>query len=123
MFYLENLIKPLYFRLKQDPSKVFECSSLDIQFSRSLINYSCAQSPMGCSDSDRSLIHDETLRACFGLTSYWFPRLMQAIPGEMKALVILISTDMPDESTDQNTIQPTYRLTMCFSVMSSLIPE
>ena len=30
---------------------------------------------------------------------------------------------MPDENTDQNTTQPPYRLTMCFSVISSLIPE
>ena len=37
---------------------------------------------------------------------------MQAIPGGIKALVILISNEMPDE----NTIQPT-----CFSVTSSLI--
>ena len=45
---------------------------------------------------------------------------MQANPGEIKALVILISHGMPDESTDQNMTQPTYRLTMCFSVISSL---
>ena len=30
---------------------------------------------------------------------------------------------MPDEGTDQNTTQPPYRLTTCFSVMSSLTPE
>ena len=48
---------------------------------------------------------------------------MQAIPGEIKTLVILISNEMPDENTDQNTIQPTYRLAMCFRVMSSLTPE
>ena len=45
---------------------------------------------------------------------------MQAIPGEIKARVILISNEMPDEGTDENTIQPTYRLTACFSVTSSL---
>ena len=28
---------------------------------------------------------------------------MQAIPGEIKSLVILISNEMPDENTDQNT--------------------
>ena len=48
------------------------------------------------------------------------PELMQAIPREIKALVILISDEMPDEGTNQNTIQPTYRLTTCFSVISSL---
>ena len=48
---------------------------------------------------------------------------MQAIPGEIKALVILISNGMPDENTDQNTTQPPYSLTTCFSVMSSLTPE
>ena len=41
---------------------------------------------------------------------------MQAIPGEIKTLAILISNEMPDENTDQNTILPTYRLTTCFSV-------
>ena len=46
---------------------------------------------------------------------------MQAIPGEIKARVILISNEMPDEGTDDNTMQPTYRLTTCFSVISSLI--
>ena len=45
---------------------------------------------------------------------------MQAIPGETKTLVILISNEMPDENTDQNAIQPAYRPTTCFSVMSSL---
>ena len=45
---------------------------------------------------------------------------MQAIPSEIKARVILISNEMPDEDTDENTIQPTYRLTTCFSVISSL---
>ena len=45
---------------------------------------------------------------------------MQAIPGDIKALVILISNEMPDENNNQNTIQPTYRLTTCFSVISSL---
>ena len=48
---------------------------------------------------------------------------MQAIPGEIKTLVILISNEMPDENTDQNTTQPPYRLTTCFSVISSLTPE
>ena len=33
---------------------------------------------------------------------------MQAIPGEIKALVIFISNEMPDESTYQNTIQPVH---------------
>ena len=69
------------------------------------------------------MIHDERLRACFHLVSYWLPRLMQAIPGEIKTLVILISNEMPDNSTDQNTTQSPYRLTMCFSVISSLTPE
>ena len=40
---------------------------------------------------------------------------MQAIPG-----MILISNEMSCESTDENMIQPTYRLTTCFSVISSL---
>ena len=48
---------------------------------------------------------------------------MQAIPGEIKAPVILISNEMPGENTDQNTTQPPYRLTTCFSVVSSLTPE
>ena len=48
---------------------------------------------------------------------------MQAIPGGIKARVILISNGMPDEGIDQNTIQPTYRLTTCFSVISSLTHE
>ena len=48
---------------------------------------------------------------------------MQAIPGEIKTLVILIFNEMPDENTDQNTTQPPYRLIACFSVMSSLTPE
>ena len=45
---------------------------------------------------------------------------MLAIPGGIKTLVILISNEMPDESTDQNAIQPTYKLTTCFSVISNL---
>ena len=49
--------------------------------------------------------------------------LMQAIPGEIKTLVILISNEMPDENTDQSTTQPPYRLTTCFSVISNLTPE
>ena len=45
---------------------------------------------------------------------------MQAIPGEIKTLVILISNEMPDKNyTDQNTIQPSYRLITCFIVISS----
>ena len=40
----------------------------------------------------------------------------QVNAGEIKARVILISNEMPDE----NTIQPTYRLPTCFSVISSL---
>ena len=44
---------------------------------------------------------------------------MQAIPGGIKALV----NGMPDENTDQNTTQPPYRLSTCFSVMSSLTPK
>ena len=48
---------------------------------------------------------------------------MQAIPGEIKALVILISNEMRNESTDQNRTQPPYTLTTCFSVISSLTPE
>ena len=36
---------------------------------------------------------------------------MQAIPGGIKTLVILISNKIPDKSTDQNTTQPPYRLT------------
>ena len=34
---------------------------------------------------------------------------MQAILGGIKTLVILISNEMPDENTDQNTTQPPYR--------------
>ena len=37
---------------------------------------------------------------------------MQAIPGQIKALVI--SNEMPDENTDENTTQPPYRLSTCF---------
>ena len=48
---------------------------------------------------------------------------MQAVPGGIKALVILISNEMPDENTDQNTTQPPHRLTTCFSVISGLTPE
>ena len=48
---------------------------------------------------------------------------MQAIPGEIKAPVILISNKMPDENTNQYTTKPPYRLTTCFSVMSNLTPE
>ena len=70
-----------------------------------------------------SVIHDERLRACFHLASYWLPRLAQAIPGEFKTPVILISDEMPDENTDQSTTQPPYRLTTCFSVISILTPE
>ena len=47
----------------------------------------------------------------------------QADAGEIKALVILISNELPDENTDQNTAQPPYMLTTCFSVISSLTPE
>ena len=36
---------------------------------------------------------------------------------------LMISNGMPDESTYQNPTQPPYRLTTCFRVMSSLIPE
>ena len=46
--------------------------------------------------------------------------MMQAIPGEIKTCVILISYKIPDESTDEDTIQPTCRLPTCFSVISSL---
>ena len=45
---------------------------------------------------------------------------MQAIPGKIKARVILISNEMLDEGTDENATQPTYKLTTCFSVISSL---
>ena len=45
------------------------------------------------------------------------------IPGEIKALVILISNELPDQSTDQSAAQPPYRLTTCFNVISSLTPE
>ena len=38
------------------------------------------------------------------------PMVMQAIPGEIKALVILISNEMPGENTDQNTTQAPYWL-------------
>ena len=48
---------------------------------------------------------------------------MQAIPGEIKTLVVLISNEMPDGNTDQNMTQPPYRLTTWFSVISSLTPE
>ena len=44
----------------------------------------------------------------------------QANAGDIKALVLLISNEMPDESTDENTTQPSYRLTTCFSGISSL---
>ena len=44
----------------------------------------------------------------------------QADAGDSKTLVILISNEMPDESTDENTIHPTYRLPTCFSMISSL---
>ena len=38
--------------------------------------------------------------------------------------MILISNEMPDETnTDENTIQPTYRLPTCFSIMPSFTPE
>ena len=47
----------------------------------------------------------------------------QANAGEIKTPVILISNEMPDENTDQNTTQPPYRLTTCFSVISNLTPE
>ena len=67
-----------------------------------------------------SVIDDERLRACFRLVSYWLPRLMQAIPGGIKAQVILISNEMPGENTNQNTTQPPHRLTTCFSVISNL---
>ena len=43
------------------------------------------------------------------------------ISNEIKTLVIF--NKMPDENTDQNTTQPPYRLTTCFSVISSLTPE
>ena len=45
---------------------------------------------------------------------------MQAIPGGIKTLVILISNEMPDENTDKNTTHLPYRLTAYFSVISSL---
>ena len=45
---------------------------------------------------------------------------MQAIVGEIKALVILIFNKMPDESTDQNTVQPVHRQAMRFNAVSSL---
>ena len=70
-----------------------------------------------------NVIHDERLRAYFHLVSYWLPKIMQAIPGEIKTLVILISNEMPDKSIDQNKTQPPYKLTTCFGVMSSLTPE
>ena len=70
---------------------------------------------LGFLSHECSVIHDERLRAYFHLVSYWLPRLMQAIPGEIKTLVILTSNEMPDEDTDQNTKQPPYRLTFFFS--------
>ena len=45
------------------------------------------------------------------------------IPGGNKTLMILISNEIPDENTDENTTQPPYRLTTCLSVISNLIPE
>ena len=45
---------------------------------------------------------------------------MQAIPGEIKALVILISNEIPDENTNQNTVQSVHRQAMCFNAISSL---
>ena len=47
----------------------------------------------------------------------------QAGAGEIKALVALISNGMPDESIDQSATQPPYKLTTCFSGISSLTPE
>ena len=47
----------------------------------------------------------------------------QANAGKIKMPVISISNTMPDQITDQNTTQPPYRLTTCFSVISSLTPE
>ena len=41
---------------------------------------------------------------------------MQAVPGEIKTLMILISNERPDENTDQNTTQPPYRLTFFFFI-------
>ena len=38
------------------------------------------------------------------------------LAGEIKARVILIFNEMPDRNTDENTIQPTYKLTTCFRV-------
>ena len=69
------------------------------------------------------MIHDERLRACFDMVFYWLLRLLQAISGRIKALVILISNEILNENTDQNTTEPPYRLTTCFSVISSLNPE
>ena len=37
--------------------------------------------------------------------------------------MILISNEVPDENTDQNTTQPPHRLAKYFSVISSLTPE
>ena len=48
---------------------------------------------------------------------------MQEIQAEIKALVIFISNEMPDENTDQNATQPPYRLTTCFSVVFFLFKE
>ena len=62
------------------------------------------------------LIHDETLQACFDLASYWLPRLMQAIPGEIRAPVILISNEMPDEGTDTACIHPVEPLDKAYMV-------
>ena len=69
-----------------------------------------------------SVIHEKRLLACFHLVSYWLPRLVQVIPGGIKSLVILISNEMPDENTDQNTTQPPYRLTI-FSFLQTFKKE
>ena len=45
---------------------------------------------------------------------------MQAIPGEIKVLMILISNETPDESMDQNTVQLVHMKAMCFNAISSL---
>ena len=77
---------------------------------------------MGCSDFDH-MYADEML----SVFSSGILLAAQANAGEIGALVMLISSEMPDEGTDRSTAQPPYRQTACFffclSVISSLTPE
>ena len=44
----------------------------------------------------------------------------EASASDFQAKSILISNEMPDEGTDESAMQPTYRMTASFSVLSSL---